>query len=48
MLFQNLSAMRSLISALDKSQAVIEFDLDGNILTANQNFLSAMGISMTR
>lgn len=31
------------IQAIDKSQAVIEFDLDGNILTANKNFLDTMG-----
>ena len=29
--------------ALTKSQALIEFDLDGIILTANQNFLTAIG-----
>jgi methyl-accepting chemotaxis protein len=31
------------LSALDKSQAVIEFAMDGTILTANDNFLQAMG-----
>ncbi|WP_225889998.1 methyl-accepting chemotaxis protein [Indioceanicola profundi] len=31
------------IAAIHKSQAVIEFNLDGTILTANQNFLDAMG-----
>jgi methyl-accepting chemotaxis protein len=30
-------------SAIDRSQAVIEFDTAGTILTANQNFLSTMG-----
>ena len=34
------------ISAIGKSQAVIEFDLDGIILDANENFLSAMGYSL--
>ncbi|WP_316859330.1 PAS domain-containing methyl-accepting chemotaxis protein [uncultured Cohaesibacter sp.] len=29
--------------ALDRSQAVIEFELDGTIITANQNFCSALG-----
>ncbi|MBK5010669.1 methyl-accepting chemotaxis protein [Pseudomonas sp. S60] len=33
----------SLIKALMRSTAVIEFDLDGNILTANDRFLSAVG-----
>ncbi len=31
------------MSAIDKAQAVIEFDLLGNILRANANFLSATG-----
>ncbi|WGJ89329.1 methyl-accepting chemotaxis protein [Achromobacter mucicolens] len=31
------------IDAIHKSQAVIEFDLNGHILTANQNFLDTMG-----
>ena len=33
------------ISAVDRVQAVIEFDLKGRILSANQNFLSAFGYS---
>ncbi|RPA55775.1 PAS domain S-box protein [Shewanella vesiculosa] len=32
-----------LIQALQRSTAVIEFDLDGTVLTANDNFLNAMG-----
>jgi methyl-accepting chemotaxis protein len=31
------------IQAIHKSQAVIEFNLDGTIITANQNFLQTMG-----
>ncbi len=34
------------IDAISKSQAVIEFDLTGHILTANDNFLSAMGYTL--
>lgn len=34
---------QALIDAIERSQAVIEFDLNGNILRANDNFLSAMG-----
>jgi len=30
-------------SAISKSLAVIEFDMDGKIITANQNFLDALG-----
>jgi len=33
----------SKLRAIDRSQAVIEFDLDGRILSANENFLNAMG-----
>ncbi len=36
----------SKIAAIDRSQAVIEFKLDGTILTANANFLNAMGYSL--
>ncbi len=34
------------LAAIDKAQAVIEFDLDGTIRTANENFLSALGYSL--
>lgn len=34
---------RSILAALEKSQAIIEFDLEGRILHANENFLKAMG-----
>jgi methyl-accepting chemotaxis protein len=33
-------------AALNKSQAIIEFQLDGTILTANENFLRVMGYSL--
>ncbi len=34
------------IAAIGKSQAVIEFELDGTIITANENFLGAMGYAL--
>lgn len=34
------------VAAIDEGQAVIEFDLDGNVLTANRNFLVAMGYTL--
>jgi methyl-accepting chemotaxis protein len=37
---------RGQIDAINKSQAVIEFSLDGKILHANQNFLNALGYSL--
>ncbi|WP_104433363.1 methyl-accepting chemotaxis protein [Kineococcus xinjiangensis] len=36
----------SRMSAVDRSQASVEFDLDGNVLTANDNFLRTMGYSL--
>jgi methyl-accepting chemotaxis protein len=35
--------MESKLTAIDRSQGVIEFDLNGTILSANENFLQAMG-----
>ncbi len=34
------------VKAIDLGQAVIEFDLDGHVLTANRNFLAAMGYTL--
>ncbi len=34
------------ITAIDKAQAVIEFDLDGHVLHANANFLAAVGYTL--
>jgi methyl-accepting chemotaxis protein len=35
--------LENLYASIDRSQAVIEFDLEGRILKANENFLAAMG-----
>lgn len=40
------SNYESIIEAIDKSQAVIEFNLDGTIITANQNFLQTTGYTL--
>jgi methyl-accepting chemotaxis protein len=34
------------IAAIAKSQAVIEFEMDGTVITANDNFLRAMGYTL--
>lgn len=34
------------VRAIDRAQAVIEFGLDGTVLTANENFLAAFGYSL--
>ena len=38
--------MNSQIEAIHKSQAVIEFKLDGTIITANENFCETMGYAL--
>ena len=40
---QELAELRSKLDAIEKSQAVIEFDLEGRIVSANNNFLNTMG-----
>lgn len=37
----------SKVSAISRAQAVIEFKLDGTIVTANENFCKALGYSLT-
>ncbi|SFN87571.1 methyl-accepting chemotaxis sensory transducer with Pas/Pac sensor [Bradyrhizobium sp. Ghvi] len=34
------------IAAIDKTQAVIEFNMDGTVIAANANFLTALGYSL--
>ncbi|MEP0520431.1 MAG: PAS domain-containing methyl-accepting chemotaxis protein [Hyphomicrobiales bacterium] len=46
-MFSNTSDLKAKFAALDKSQAIIEFDLDGTIKTANENFLSALGYELS-
>ena len=38
--------MQSQLDAISKAQAVIEFDVDGTIREANENFLAAVGYSL--
>ncbi len=45
-MFFDRSDKSALLAALNKSQAIIEFKPDGTILTANQNFLTAMGYTL--
>ena len=40
---KELSNLRGQVEAIGKSQAVIEFELDGTIITANDNFLGTVG-----
>jgi len=41
-----LMDMRGKLNAISKSQAMVEFDLNGNILTANDNFLNTIGYTI--
>ncbi|ERK09499.1 Methyl-accepting chemotaxis protein [Pantoea sp. AS-PWVM4] len=43
---QELEQKEAVITALDRSMAVIEFTPDGHILTANDNFLTHMGYNL--
>ena len=45
-MFLGLRDVRAKLSALDRSQAIIEFKPDGTILTANPNFLAALGYDL--
>lgn len=44
---KNATESASILNALDLSQAVIHFKPDGTILFANENFLNAMGYSLS-
>ncbi|MGL6150669.1 MAG: methyl-accepting chemotaxis protein [Aeromonas sobria] len=43
-----LSRQKAIASALDRSLAIIEFTPKGDIITANQNFLSCVGYSLSQ
>ncbi|MCB8822229.1 methyl-accepting chemotaxis protein [Microvirga rosea] len=45
--FRSADEMKAKLTALFRSQAVIEFSLDGTILAANENFLSAFGYALS-
>ena len=43
---RNVSDFENLIAAISKTQAVIEFKLDGTVLTANDNFLKTLDYTL--
>jgi methyl-accepting chemotaxis protein len=43
---QRLVDLEATVAAIDRSQAMIEFQLDGTIITANRNFLETVGYSL--
>ena len=40
---ERISQLEAVVAAIGRSQAVIEFELDGTILDANDNFLQVLG-----
>jgi len=44
--FMKTSDARAVLDAMSRSQAIIEFDLTGRILTANENFLKTLGYEL--
>jgi len=42
-----MAEMEAIIAAIHRSQAVIEFNLDGTIITANENFLKTLGYGLS-
>ena len=38
---------KSVMEAMSKSQAIIEFSLDGNVIIANENFCRALGYTLS-
>lgn len=44
--FFNRNASRDIVSAIEQSQGVIEFNLDGTIIRANDKFLALMGYAL--
>lgn len=41
-----LANLRGQVEAISKSQGIIEFELDGEIITANENFLGVVGYTL--
>ena len=45
---RNAAEIKGKLDAISLSQAVIEFDMQGNILTANSNFLRSLGYTLAQ
>ncbi len=45
-MFNFSSDAKAIVEAISKSQAIIEFDMSGNVLTANENFCKALGYEL--
>ena len=45
-MFGSSRELHAKLNALSRSQAVVEFNLDGTIITANENFLNILGYGL--
>ncbi|MET0066819.1 MAG: PAS domain-containing methyl-accepting chemotaxis protein [Candidatus Thiodiazotropha sp.] len=45
---QQAASQQAMVDAIERSMAVIEFDLNGNVLRANNNFLQVMGYTQNQ
>ena len=45
-MFGSSRELHAKLNALSRSQAVVEFNLDGTIITANENFLNVLGYGL--
>ncbi|WP_298106412.1 PAS domain-containing methyl-accepting chemotaxis protein [Bradyrhizobium sp.] len=45
--FSGPNELKAKVAAIGRSQAIIEFDLDGNVLDANENFLKTLGYDLS-
>ena len=43
---QELESLRAQMAAIDRAQGVVEFELDGSIVSVNQNFLDMLGYKL--
>ncbi len=46
MFFSRTNELKALVDALNHSQAVIEFNMEGTVITANHNFLKVLGYNL--
>lgn len=46
LMFTHISLSKSKLDAIGRSQAIIEFDPEGRIVSANQNFLDVLGYTL--
>ncbi|MBL8994762.1 MAG: chemotaxis protein, partial [Spirochaetia bacterium] len=43
---KEIEELRAQVVAINRSQGTIEFEMDGTVITANDNFLKVLGYSL--